>query len=335
MFNKSVTRRTALAGAAVGMLLAQAQFAAAQAKKWDLSVYLPLSTPAVQMLVEFAKDVGTATNGEVVISVRAAGELPYAASDYHRAVGEGEIAMADSAFFTADIPAAGVLTSAFLLQGYGDISAAMDVALPKINEQLDRFGAEVLFWTAYAPVKMWGKGQPVTAIKDINGMKVRALSAENAELLTALGAVPVTLATPEVMTALQYGTVDAILTSPYGLQSNSWVSAFDWSLDLAVAMTPTYVLVSKQLMAELSPENQQAVRDVAAKYAAPWLKLAEDIETTSLHEIQEAGVVYNVPSDEDRAKLIELAQPIWAKWAEARGGDTAEILDAVRAAVGR
>lgn len=308
---------------------------AADPVEWDLLVYLPLSTPAVQMLTDFTKEVEAETEGNLVITVRTAGELPYGVSEYHRAVGSGDVAMADSAFFTADIPAAGVLTSSFLVQDYDEMRIAMETIWDELNSQLARFGAEAIMWSAYAPIKMWGKGEPISGLDDISGMKVRALSAENAQLLESLDAVPVTLATPEVMTALEYGTVDAILTSPYGLESNKWIEAFDWGYMLNVAMTPTYLLVNQEMMEDLPQESRDVVRRVAADYQDRWVALAEEVEGSSLDEIESKGVELFEPTPAERKELLNLAKPIWAGWVESRGGNTGEIMQSVRETLGR
>src|SRR5690554_4833946 len=99
--------RMALTAASLAFLCAMslAVSGPAYAKKptrWDLSIYLGLNSSSTKLLAEFVEEVKEKTNGELDITIRAAGELPYAANEYHNAVGAGEIAMADSSFLTAD-----------------------------------------------------------------------------------------------------------------------------------------------------------------------------------------------------------------------------------------
>ena len=88
-------------------------------------------------------------------------------------------------------------------------------------------------------------------------------------------------------------------------------------------------------MAALDQKNQDAIRKLAGEYQSKWLDLAMGIEAKSLQDIKDGGIVVNEPSEADRDALLELAQPLWADWAAARGGDTPELLKKVRDALGR
>lgn len=311
-----------------------ATYAAAE-ERWDLSVFVPLSTPQMQVLQDFADTVLEETGGEVEITLRAAGELPYAVSDYHRAVGGGEIAMADTAFLTADLPAAGVLTLPFLVGSYDELEVAVDAVWPALVEGLDRFGAEPLMWSAYAPIELWGTGDPVTSIDQLKGMSIRAVGPESAELLTQLGATPVTMATPEVATALQYGTIEAIVVSPYGIPSIYGFDTFSWGLTISAAATPTYILVNKQMMADLPDELEATVRRVADEFQQKYFDVIVGLERDAMGQIAEAGVAINAPSDADRQKLRDIASEIWVSWAESRGEEAVKALDTVKKSLGR
>lgn len=307
----------------------------ANAVQWDLSVYYALNSNSSEIVNQFAKEIAEATNGDVEIVIRAAGELPYSPAEYHRAVGNGELAMADTFFITADIPAAGALTSVFLVRSYDEIRPAVDAVWPQIVEQLAEYGVEPLFYGAHAPARMWGTGEAVVSLEGIRGRKVRVLSSEQGLLMSELGANPVTITTPEVMTALQYGTVDSVLTSPNGVVANSWNSAFEWSFDLSMSMLPTYIIVSKEKMAELSPENQDAIRKISAKYTQMYLDQIEKHEALATESLAAGGISMSSPTEAENERLVELARPIWDGWASARGDDAQEAIRTIRSALGR
>jgi TRAP-type transport system periplasmic protein len=337
MFNNRTLTRTCLAALMTAGLTGATfqQVVAQETIQWDMPVYLGLNAPTSQLLQGFADEVKEKTDGRLEITVRPPGELPYSAGEYHRVVGAGDIAMADTAWFTADVPAAGVLTSAGLVQNFDELRKAMPAVEDKISEQLDRFGAEVLFWWAFAPIKFYGAGDPPEGINDLAGLRVRALSPEHSALLEAVDATPVAIAAPEVMTALQYGTVNAAMTTAIGIVSASWDESLDWAYTLEIAPTPSYVIVNSDMLAELPDDVRQALLDVAADYGEKMLDFVEQKEAEDEAALAEAGMTIVEPTEEDRERLYEIVQPLWENWVEQHGEGAAEIMQSVRDAVGR
>lgn len=330
-----VWKKKTLAGLMVAAATLSSQAKVFAAEQWDLLTYLPLTNPLMQNMVAFADEVKTVTNGDVVVTIRAAGELPYGVGDYHRAVGGGEVAMADTAFFMADVPAAGALTLPGLVRSHDEMKNAENEVRPEIEAQLATFGAEPLMWTTYAPLLLWGKNTPMESLADMKGKTIRGHTAEIGKVLQAIGAVPVTLATPEVMPAIQTGTVDAILTANDGAVINSWNEVFKWGLNLRFSMVPSYLLVNKEKLSGLSTENQEAIRELAAKYQESWWRIAIESEGKSAEVIKNAGIIVHEPSDSDMAELGELASPVWEEWAAAKGPEAQQILKKIRTALGR
>ena len=304
-------------------------------EQWDMLVYLPLESKVYEPLAKFVEDVKEKTKGEVVITMRPPGELPYAPADYHRAVGSGEAAIADTAYITADIAAAGALTLPLLLKDEDEMAKVVDVIKPDIEAALGGFGDELLAWSTYAPTLLWGTGTPLTSIDGLEGLKTRTLNPQVTGILTALGAIPVTLASPEVMSAVQYGTVDAILTANYGLTFAKWVNSFEWGYNVQFSMTPTFLIVNKKAMERLSPENQKIIRNLALEYQNMLPVFMKGLEDQAREEIKAAGLTVAEVSPEDRQKIEAAASGIWEEWAQRRGGDAPQILEKIRAVVNR
>lgn len=334
---RSILKLGAVALVATGLVAQHgaAPAAAQEPTRWDLPVYLGLNAPTSQLLADFAKEVEEQTDGQLLITIRPPGELPYSAGEYHRVVGSGDIAMADTAWFTADVPAAGVLTSAFLVQNFDELRVAMPVVKDKLDEQLGRFGAEVLFWWGFAPIKFWGTGDAPEGLDDLAGLRVRALTPEHSELLSVLDATPVAIAAPEVMTALQYGTVNAAMTTAIGIVSASWDEVLDWGYVIEIAPTPSYVIVNSEMLANLPKEHQEVLRTVGAEYHEKMLDFIESQESEDQELLAERGMTIVEPTQEDRDRLYEMVQPLWTDWVAERGGDAEELMRAVRDAVGR
>ncbi|MBX3576163.1 MAG: TRAP transporter substrate-binding protein DctP [Rhizobiaceae bacterium] len=306
----------------------------AYAEEWDLLVYNGINDPATKLMIEFAEDVKAKTEGRIEITVRAPGELPYGPVDYHRVVGRGDVAMADTAYISSDVPATGALTSAFLVQNHDELRKAMPAVAPLIDEKLKPFGAEVLFWWAYPPIKFWGVGEPPKTAKDLAGLKTRSISAEHQELLKMVGAVPVAVAAPEVMTALQYGTVNAALTTAIAVVATKWEDVMDWGYELELSPTPSYVIINSATLAALDEKDRNAVKEAGAVTQEKLLALVMEREVKDTAGLRERGMVINAPTAEERATLQQQAVALWEAWAKSHDNGEA-IITAIRGAVGR
>ncbi len=334
MLGKNVRRVATISALFVSAMMLTANPSWAQVK-WDFLVYQGLNAATTQIHVEFAKEVLQRTNGQLVITVRPPGEFPYNAADFHRVVGRGDVAMADTAYISSDVPGAGVLTSAFLVQNFDDLAKATKVTEPYITEGLNRFGAQVLFWWAFPPIKFFGAGKPVENLDGLKGLKIRTLTPEHQELLTGFGASPVAIAAPEVLTALQYGTANAAMTTAVGVVTSKWEGVMKWGYILNIAPTPSFVIVNSKAFAALPEEHRKILAELGPKYSKKLLDYVSGAEESDLKRLADKGmkVVNASPADTQRAQ--QLAQGLWANWVKARGESGEKIMKVVRDTLGR
>jgi len=311
--------------------------AAAQDKpiKWDLAGYYGLGTPPTKLLNEFAADVKKATDGKLVIYVRPVGELPYPPSDYHRVVGDGSIQMADTAWIAGDVPSAGALTLPLLVRNFTELRTAMKAAQPGIDKELARFGAKPLFWYSFPVANFWGTGSAPKSLKDFAGLKIRGLTPEHSALIAMLDAAPVTIATPEVMTGLQYGTVNTAITSAFGLTSAKWDSLIKWGYIVDLAPTPSYIVVNQKEFDALPEELRQALVTVAAKHQEKMLDFIEAEEVRLQKQLAGRGLELVKASDQEIDALGKQVEPLWKQWGASRGETARATLDAVRSSMKR
>ena len=61
-------------------------------------------TLMTEIATEMVEEIKTATNGQLNITVRLAGEMPYAVSEYLQATSDGSIAMAAATLSAAAVP---------------------------------------------------------------------------------------------------------------------------------------------------------------------------------------------------------------------------------------
>lgn len=303
--------------------------------EWDFPGYYGINAPTTKLLTEFADEVEQKTDGRLKITVLAAGELPYSASEYHRIAGNGDVQLADTAWLSGDIAAAGALTLPLLVRNFGELRTAMDAALPAINSDLERFGAKVLFYYSFPVANFWGTGEPPANLEAFSGRKIRGLTPEHSDLISQLGGAPVTIATPEVITALQYGTVDTAITSAFGITGAKWNDMIDWKYSVDLAPSPSFVVVNTEAYEALPDDVRATLDEVAAEWSDKMLDAIEEAEVQSTETLKEGGLEVVEASDEDMAELQPIAEGLWEKWPDGRNEQAGEALAKIRESLGR
>lgn len=275
-----------LATAALGAALLL-QPLTAEAKTFKLATGTPMQNPEVQAAQVFADLVKERSGGEITIDVlsggQAGGEREIAEAlqlgTMHFAVLGGIVQNFD--------PALMIVEWDFLFRDdehvrrvlYGEVGEA-------INQRLiDKVGVRSLAPFMRTP-RLLTTNRPINTLDDLNGLKIRVpeMPARLA-LWKALGANPTPMAFPEVVPALQLGTIDG-QENPIGLIASAKI---DEAVDNLALTNHLYgfmlLLVAEDVWASLS-EEEQALIAQAAKDAATYNdELVAEQEKVQLEEL--------------------------------------------------
>jgi TRAP-type C4-dicarboxylate transport system substrate-binding protein len=189
-------------------------------------------------------------------------------------------------------------------------------------------GVHLLKSLGPSPLALISK-EPINRLQQIRGLKIRGSGAAP-DLITNLGAVPVTLAPAEVYIALQTGTVDAVIMPSYTIGTiNLW--------DVAKGLLgPPFGQVAGDMYVNLEaynalPDDLQQVVDEAAEEAMHhYLEaITQKInEITDLAQREHGVTVVNLP-DEEFVGILQAAAPLLDK-AASRSAKSAEIIALMR-----
>ncbi len=115
---KKLLQGAALMAGLMAMVAASAQ------TKWDMYAFSGANHPVTLRLKGFAEEVAKATNGQLVITVRPAGEFPFKASEVVRAVGTGQIQIGEaySGFISGAVPLSSVANLPMLVRNSEDLT---------------------------------------------------------------------------------------------------------------------------------------------------------------------------------------------------------------------
>lgn len=208
-----------------------------------------------------------------------------------------------------------------------ELKSSVDAYREAFNTRLEeRFGVKALAIWPFGP-QVFLCNQPIEGLSSLNGLKVRSFTASMSELLTDLGATPVTLSFPEVYPALQRGVASCGVTSPTSSNTGKWPEVTKSIYPLSVSGSVQAHLVNLAWFNGLPTEKQEELTKVMAGLEAELWDLATKTNDTALAcstggDCPEGGIYtkYNltlVPvSDADKARVAEIAStkilPEWA-----------------------
>ena len=305
--------------------------------KWKYYHITPPLHHDVSTMREFAADVQKLTNDQLQIKVYSLGEVPYkpteAVSIIHDRFVDGGVLVSD--FVSGEIPFFNFTNLPMLITDVTEQSKAMPILLPYLERELKKRGLTLLFWRYNSQKGLFGRGKAVEKLEDMKGRKIRSFGSADAQLLKRIGAIPVTMPSTEVSTAMQRGVMDAFIASAFYSVGLKWDETCDWAYLMDMTAITSYECVNSNSLAELSEANRKVLFDTAAKYHVRWNKEILELEEQARASMAKAGKKMITMSKEDRAKMTEVIKPFWDEWANSMGPDAVEALKKVRGVLGK
>lgn len=320
----------ALGAVVVGLSLA----GTASAKEWKSYTYIDaVTTPAYRGLQKLANDFEKATNGAITIKPNVGGSLPIKANSITQAVADGVLPIADDMAFVGNIKIGGLIRLPFLMESAADYDKARAIWLRHAEKELAAMGVKVLAEYHY-PAQVLFASKPVTKLEDMKGLKIRVSSPEQGEFVKRFGGVPVTLAPPELPSALQAGVINGVLTASAG-GGRTWRDFFTHNYRLPVNWTNSMFVVNQRVFDSLSPADQEKLVKAAKDAAASVEKELSDGEDTATEEFRKTGMVVTIPTEAEMKTAASAIADYWQPWAEQKGADAVSALAEIRSALGR
>ena len=295
-------------------------------------------TLMTEIATEMVEEIKTATNGQLNITVRLAGEMPYAVSEYLQATSDGSIAMADCLLsaISGDLSSGALIALPMLIENFDDLNTALEVLKDPINNELAAFNTSMASYYAFPGQQVWGKGAVPASIKDLAGLKVRAQGIEQSAWLEMNGLVPTTVNASEVTTSVSRGIIDGIVTAKQSMVGENWWEVVDWGYLCSMQYIGVYTVVNNDLLNELPDDIRATYLEIANKYATevyPERVGAYDEQMQT--ELVDLGLTLVTPPEGEREAQVEMCKDYWNEWCEKKGGNTAEDLAAIVKALGK
>ena len=325
------TRRpvSVLSVASAAALLALAGTASAQTK-WDLPAAYPTSNFHTENLIQFAKDVDTATGGKLKITVHANASL-FKANEIKRAVqgGQAQIGEVLLVNFENENPIYGVDGLPFLATSYPELKKLADAQKPALDKLLGAQGMKLLYAVPWPPQGIY-VNKEIASVADMRGLKWRAYSPATAKIAELIGAQPVTIQAAELSQALATGVVNSYMSSgSTGYDSKTYESIKYW-YDTQAWLPKNGILVNQAAFNALDAATQAALIKTAAEAEARGWKLSQEKNEWYKKALTDKGMKIMTPPAKLMTDMRQVGGIMVADWERKAGADGTAVLAGFR-----
>lgn len=276
----------------------------------------------------FQRMVSEATNGRVQVVVYPAGQLFRSDQQAIQAVRSGAIegAMVTTGDLSLYEPGFGLFELPFLFENYVQLDAVEDSEVGKeLLARLERLGLKGLAFTDAGSSILINRLRPVRKAEDLRGLRVRA-SAGRIQILAfeLLGMSAIQLPAPDVVPALQRGTIDGVYTTPSAavtLQLGRLARFGTWTRQ---QFFPPVVVVNLGFWNRLGPDLQGAIFQQMPTFMEEARKLNLAEEEEALNALREQGVDVVELESEARDAIREILARVYAEYRDVIGTDLVE-----------
>jgi TRAP-type C4-dicarboxylate transport system substrate-binding protein len=222
--------------------------------------------------------------------------------------GVADIAFINPAYQPGKMPLL-TITSAFV----GDVcpsSKALQelMQMPEVKAELDSMNMRYLGPLTNNSYGVWTRSKQVRSLADLKGQKLRAVG-NHANLLSALGGVPVSMGATDIYQAIEKGTLDGALANPSFARGYKLDEVTKYNYPIPFGGLGQFVAINKSSWDKIPPDIQKyvtALHDMACG-------AAHEIYQGSGEKLLEAAVAQGKitvtqPSPEDVAKVIAITK---------------------------
>jgi TRAP-type C4-dicarboxylate transport system substrate-binding protein len=321
-----INRRTILAAAflAAGMTTAMAQ------TTWNLPAAYPASNPHSENLVAFAKEVETATNGKLKITVHPAASL-FKAPEIKRAVATGQAQMGELllSIHENEDPIFGADVVPFLATSFPEAANLYKASKPMIEKKLASQGLMLLFAVPWAPQGVYTK-KDLNSIADMKGLKFRAYNVATTRFAELTGAQPVTVQAADLPQALATGIADSFFSSGgTGYDTKVWESLTHF-YDVQGWIPKNFTFVNKAAFDALDKPTQEAILKAAAAAETRGWKVWEEKANWYLDELKAKGMKVQAPSSTLKDGFKKIGDQLADDWLKKAGAEGQTMVDAYK-----
>jgi TRAP-type C4-dicarboxylate transport system substrate-binding protein len=228
------------------------------------------------------------------------------------------------------VPELNVLELPFIFTSDAEADFVLDKLRDKVGKLLEAKGFVMVMWAENGWHGYGVKGKCIEKVEDLKGLKMRSQeSYVHLETYKAFGASPVEMAVPEVLGALQTGTVDGYSNTPLFSFATSWYNGITHFSYTKHIYQPALMVISKKWFDQQPDELKKALMVRSDERAG--IDGVRALSEPLLDNFKAAGKSVCTITPEAAKGFSARVKPVWDAFAKKAPGNKA-ILDAVLAA---
>jgi TRAP-type C4-dicarboxylate transport system substrate-binding protein len=273
-------------------------------------------------LMFFADKVKDLTNGEVEIKVEFGGSLGYKGPELLKAVGNGELDIAEmvASNVAGDAPVFALRTLPLLIADWDEVALFDKLATPYYEKVCENMNQKLLVVSAWPFGGLWTTKE-VKSVADMKGLKIRSYDRNGALFAAAVGAQGLNVPFSELYTSLSTGLIDSTVTSGVTVSEAKVYEVCKYHSPIAFATATSITTINKAAWGKLSPDQQEAMTKAAAETQAFLWDEVRKVSDTTEKFCYDNGVTRVPVSDAFHEELVKACESIAAEWLESNKGD--------------
>jgi tripartite ATP-independent transporter DctP family solute receptor len=260
--------------------------------------------------LEFAKRVQERTKGEIQIEVFPNDEL-----GSQRQLTEGvqigtvDMVLTSDSQLSAFEDSFGVMALPYLFRDIDHVAKVMDGPIGAwFSKQAEKKGMVVLGYWENGFRQMSNSKRPINTPEDLKGLKLRAPNSfVSVEAFKILGMAPSPMASGEIYSALQLGTVDGQENAIGRILTDKLYEVQKYVSMTSHMHTVEPLVISKVVYDGMSPELQKILQEEGLAVATFSRNLVDELEKTQIEEIKKL-IEVNYP---DPKPFMEASKPVY------------------------
>lgn len=250
-------------------------------------------------------------------------------------VGSIDMMVTGSSIWATVAPEFGMLDLGYVFDSYQHVAKALDGGVgANLNKMLQaKTGCTVLAWASHFGARSVYTKNPVKALADVKGVKLRVLPTPAfIETFKIMGAIPTPIPFGELYTAAQTGVVDGfehdaatVLASKLNeVVKHCWLTEHLFS--------PMIVVIGKRGMDKIPADLRPAFQKAAAEATAYQRGVAAEKGAGAIEELKKTGLSFNPMAKAERdAMRAQMEAKLWAGFSK-EYASTAPLFKAISAA---
>lgn len=228
------------------------------------------------------------------------------------------------------VPELNVLELPYIFTSDAEADFVLDKLRDRVSKLLEARGFVMVMWAENGWHGYGVKGKCIEKVEDMKGLKMRSQeSYVHIETYKAFGASPVEMAVPEVLGALQTGTVDGYSNTPLFSFATSWYNGITHYTYTKHIYQPAVMVISKKWFDQQPDDIKKAL--LVRTDERSGFDGVRALNEPLLENFKAAGKTVCLLTPEATKGFAAKVKPVWDLFAKKTKGNK-EILDAVLAA---